>query len=98
MDQPLTELPSGAANLESPPCRVKLLGKRLAVAEIRHPKAEAAGMQVHRSHWVAHAALTGLWRAREGWRLRLQGGQEVPVARNRATAVKDWACSVLTAS
>jgi hypothetical protein len=49
------------------------------------------GMQVHRSHWVARAALTKIWRARAGWRVQLHSGTEVPIARNRTASARDWA-------
>jgi hypothetical protein len=73
--------------------RSVLLRGRLADAIAQLPP--GAGMQVHRSHWVAVAALAKVWRAREGWRLRLQTGHEVPIARNRTVQARDWATAVL---
>ncbi|MDN5788451.1 LytTR family DNA-binding domain-containing protein [Pseudorhodobacter sp.] len=58
---------------------------------------DTLGMQVHRSHWVATAALTDLLCKREGWRLRLSNGAEVPIARNRRIEVRDWAEAQLSA-
>ena len=54
-----------------------------------------AGMQVHRSHWIACDALAGLRCTRDGCRLRLHGGQEVPIARNRLPEVRPWAKALL---
>lgn len=48
------------------------------------------GMQVHRSHWVAYAAVNALFR--EGGRLflSLRDGTKVPVSRKFASAVRTW--------
>lgn len=48
------------------------------------------GMQVHRSHWVAYAAVNALFR--EGGRqfLSLRDGTRVPVSRKFASAVRVW--------
>ncbi|MGO4907469.1 LytTR family DNA-binding domain-containing protein [Pseudorhodobacter sp. W20_MBD10_FR17] len=73
--------------------RALLLRGRLADAIDQLPS--AAGMQVHRSHWVANAALAGLQRNRGGWRLQLHNTQEVPVARNRQSDVRNWAEALL---
>jgi LytTr DNA-binding domain len=53
---------------------------------------QAEGLQVHRSWWVAAAAVDGAERDRRNWRLRLANGLHVPVARNRIAAVraKGW--------
>lgn len=49
-----------------------------------------AGLQVHRSHWVALAAVEGA--VREGTRLFLtvQGGQRLPVSKAHRAKVEDW--------
>jgi len=65
-----------------------LLRGRLADAIAQVPP--EAGLQVHRSHWVAKSALADLERRREGWRLRLHNGTDIPVARNRQTDVRIW--------
>lgn len=65
-----------------------LLRGRLADAIAQVPV--DAGLQVHRSHWVARAALADLERKRDGWRLRLHNGTDIPVARNRQTEVRSW--------
>ena len=47
------------------------------------------GLQVHRSHWVARAAVVGIERQRGGRiALRLVNGAKVPVSRSFAPAVK----------
>ena len=53
---------------------------------------QAEGLQVHRSWWVAAAAVDGAERESRNWRLRLANGLRVPVARNRIAAVraKGW--------
>lgn len=73
--------------------RTLLLRGRLADAIGQLPP--DSGMQIHRSHWVAKAAVSTVFRAREGWRLRLTSGQDVPVARNRTLPVRAWANGVL---
>lgn len=49
---------------------------------------EGAGMQVHRSWWVARSAVTGLRRTGRDLRLDLLTGQSVPVSRSRLPAVR----------
>lgn len=56
-----------------------------------------AGLQVHRSHWVAISAVNELERRRNGWLLHLHNGSSVPVARNRQTTVRDWVKAVQNA-
>lgn len=46
------------------------------------------GVQVHRSWWVAAAAVDGSERDARNWRLRLSNGVLVPVARNRVAEVR----------
>ena len=70
-----------------------LLRGRLADAIAQLP--EGSGMQVHRSHWVANKAVAALDRQRDGWRLQIRTGQEVPVARNRQADVRDWIEGIL---
>jgi len=48
----------------------------------------ADGLQVHRSWWVAAAAVTQAERDMRNWRLRLTNGTTVPVARNRIAAIR----------
>lgn len=48
----------------------------------------ADGLQVHRSWWVAAAAVTQVERDVRNWRLRLTNGTTVPVARNRIAAIR----------
>lgn len=43
----------------------------------------AAGLQVHRSWWIAADAVEAAERDGRNWRLRLSNGLRVPVARNR---------------
>ena len=49
---------------------------------------QAGGLQVHRSWWVAASAIDGAERDVRNWRLRLNNGLVVPVARNRITEVR----------
>jgi hypothetical protein len=49
---------------------------------------QTEGLQVHRSWWVAAAAVRGAERDQRNWRLRLANGLRVPVARNRIAAVR----------
>ncbi|WP_158813327.1 LytTR family DNA-binding domain-containing protein [Methylocapsa sp. S129] len=49
---------------------------------------QTEGLQVHRSWWVAAAAVDGAERDLRNWRLRLANGLRVPVARNRIAAVR----------
>ncbi|WP_444443523.1 LytTR family DNA-binding domain-containing protein [Rhodobacter capsulatus] len=46
-----------------------------------------AGLQVHRSHWVARQAIRGVMRAQGKVSLALQDGTQVPVSRGNAPAV-----------
>lgn len=48
----------------------------------------AAGIQTHRSWWVAVSAVRAIERDGRNMRLRLDGGLTVPVARNRVAAVR----------
>jgi hypothetical protein len=48
----------------------------------------ADGLQVHRSWWVAAAAVTQIERDIRNWRLRLINGTTVPVARNRIATIR----------
>jgi DNA-binding LytR/AlgR family response regulator len=49
--------------------------------------AGAQGLQVHRSYWVADAAVTALESNRKGIRVLVRGGGQVPVSRTFARAV-----------
>ena len=46
------------------------------------------GMQVHRSHWVAHRHVLGIVRRGDRTLLQLTGGREVPVSRSRVAEVR----------
>ena len=46
------------------------------------------GMQVHRSYWVAHDHITGIFRRDERMFVRVTGGHEVPVSRSHLSAVR----------
>lgn len=48
------------------------------------------GIVPHRSYWVSRKAVIRLERGPSGLFLRLRNGGTVPVARSRATAVRDW--------
>lgn len=60
------------------------------ISDIEGQLPDALGLRVHRSHWVAASAVRGLIRSREGWVLDLADGTQVPVARPRHKAVRDW--------
>ena len=47
------------------------------------------GAQVHRSHWVARAAVAGVERRSGRIALRLVNGNRVPVSRSFAPALRD---------
>lgn len=47
------------------------------------------GIQVHRSYWVAHAHVTGVFRRDERTFVRVTGGHEVPVSRSHLAAVRE---------
>lgn len=47
------------------------------------------GLQVHRSHWVARAAIRGLYRGRGKLVLRMSDGAVVPVSRTYAPGVQE---------
>ena len=47
------------------------------------------GIQVHRSYWVAHAHVTGVFRRDERTFVRVTGGHEVPVSRTHLAAVRE---------
>ena len=46
------------------------------------------GMQVHRSHWVAHRHVLGMLRQGQRTLLRVTGEREVPVSRSRVAEVR----------
>ena len=46
------------------------------------------GMQMHRSYWVAHRHITGIFRRDERTMVRVTGGHELPVSRTYLTAVR----------
>ncbi|MEX3008394.1 LytTR family DNA-binding domain-containing protein [Hoeflea sp. TYP-13] len=47
------------------------------------------GMQVHRSHWVARAAVAGVFTEKRNMKLRLANGDVVPVSRRYRRSVAD---------
>ena len=64
----------------------------LILQRMRDAEAELAaidGMRVHRSWWVARWAVEQVLRDGRNYRLRLVGGIEAPVARERITALRD---------
>lgn len=64
--------------------------RRGRLSDIEAQLPDTLGLRVHRSHWVAASALRHLNRSREGWTLTLIDNSEIPVARARREAVKDW--------
>lgn len=69
-----------------------LLRGRISDIEAQLP--ESFGLRVHRSHWVAARAVRRLQPRREGWVLETCLGIDVPVARGRRDAVRDWLRSI----
>jgi hypothetical protein len=67
------------------------LGSTLLLMRFRDAVAElgAAGLQVHRSWWVAASAMEALEREGRSARLRLVGGATVPVSRAYLPAVRE---------
>lgn len=64
----------------------------LILQRMRDAEAELTGidgMRVHRSWWVARWALERVVRDGRNYRLRLVGGLEAPVARERISALRD---------
>ncbi len=69
----------------------RLSGSRLELMPLHEAIArygQAGGVQVHRSWWVAASAIDGAERDVRNWRLRLNNGLVVPVARNRIAEVR----------
>lgn len=60
------------------------------ISDIEAQLPDAWGRRVHRSHWVATANVRKLHRHRMGWTLELLDGTQIPVARARRDAVRDW--------
>lgn len=55
------------------------------------------GMQVHRSHWVAHAAVRAVAIKGQGMKLVLQNGNAVPVSRTFRASVESQYAELITA-
>ncbi|MCY7338819.1 MAG: LytTR family transcriptional regulator DNA-binding domain-containing protein [Sphingomonas bacterium] len=63
----------------------------LILLRMRDAEAELAtidGMRIHRSWWVARRAVEKVLRDGRNYKLRLDGGLEAPVARDRVAALK----------
>lgn len=60
------------------------------IADVEAQMPPALGLRVHRSHWVARAAVQGVERADPSVRLVLTCGTKIPVARGRQAAVRRW--------
>lgn len=66
-------------------------GKSLLLMRLSDAIRETApveGLQIHRSHWVARAAVTGAQRSGDRVLLRMNDGAELPVSRARMSALK----------
>jgi hypothetical protein len=48
----------------------------------------AAGLRIHRSHWVARRAIRRVARSSGGWRCELRDGQRLPISRRRVAEVR----------
>lgn len=69
------------------------IGSDLLLMRMRDAVAELApldGLRVHRSWWVARAAVERTARSGAGLTLTLRGGLSVPVARAQRRAVREW--------
>jgi DNA-binding LytR/AlgR family response regulator len=64
--------------------RATLLGS-LAAVEAHFG---AAGLRIHRSHWVARRAIRRVARGAGGWRCELHDGQRLPISRRRVAEVR----------
>jgi hypothetical protein len=63
---------------------------RWHIADVEAQLPPALGLRVHRSHWVARAAVQGVERADPSMRLVLGCGAKIPVARGRQAEVRRW--------
>ncbi|WP_428522625.1 LytTR family DNA-binding domain-containing protein [Roseibium sp.] len=52
---------------------------------------ENTGMQVHRSHWIAHEAIQQVQKEGNNTRLVLNDGTQIPVSRRYVSTVRAWA-------
>lgn len=68
--------------------RTRLLRGRMSDVEAQMP--EGLGMRVHRSHWVAGRVVQGLRRTETGWSIACSVGRDIPIARGRQGAVREW--------
>jgi DNA-binding LytR/AlgR family response regulator len=69
-----------------------MLGSDLILMRMRDAIAELAGvpgMQVHRSWWVAQAAVAAVERDGRNVRLELANGLRAPVSRERVAALRE---------
>lgn len=95
LDQLPAELGSEIVALEMEDHYVRvhtMLGSALVLMRLRDAMAlvgEIEGMQVHRSWWVARAAVEDVLREGRNVRLKLPRGIEAPVARANVAALKD---------
>jgi DNA-binding LytR/AlgR family response regulator len=65
----------------------------LILLRMRDAEGELAGfdgLRVHRSWWVARSAIEQVMRDGRNLKLRLKGGIEAPVARDRIVALKEF--------
>lgn len=68
------------------------VGGHLLLMRLTDAEAECVptpGARVHRSHWVARAAVDRAERRGGGWALHLRDGAEVPVARARIAGLRE---------
>ena len=61
---------------------------RMSMKEAVEMLPEKAGLQVHRSHWVAYNAMISLSRTSDRYQIELRNGVQVPVSRSKVTEVK----------
>ncbi|MDE0344439.1 MAG: LytTR family DNA-binding domain-containing protein [Boseongicola sp.] len=61
----------------------------LRLSDAIRETAPVAGLQVHRSHWVASDQVTGSRRDRNRTLLILRNGDEIPVSRANMRAVRE---------
>jgi len=60
----------------------------MRLSDAMREASDVAGMQIHRSHWVALDQITSMQRAAEAARVTLSNGTELPVSRGYLPAVR----------
>ena len=68
------------------------LGKCMVLGTIRDVASslEDAGLQVHRSHWVAHAHVRRIAKRGSAWECVMTNDLRIPVSRRNRSKVTEW--------